>query len=89
MREVDEWANDATNQQTGTLRDSERYDRRRRGHRRGSRRNEIVKLAMKTKIRDAWDEIREQRRIEQRMWRQLRPKLIEKRKENEFNEMWE
>ena len=54
----------------------------------GSRKNEIVRLAMKSKIKDSWDEIREQKRIEQQIWRQLRPKLREKGKENEYNRIW-
>ena len=48
----------------------------------------MIKLAMKSKMRDTWDELREQKRIEQHMWRQLRPKLREKGKENRFNEIW-
>ena len=55
----------------------ERYDGRRR-RQQGSRQSEIVTLAMKSKVKDAWENIREQKRIEQQMWRRLRPKLRDK-----------
>ena len=43
---------------------------------------------MKTKIEDAWNEIKKERREEQEQWRQLRPKLREKRKEEAYNDIW-
>ena len=55
---------------------------------RDSRRNGIVRLAMKSKIKDAWECLRKEKREEQRMWRQLRPKLRERGKVNEYNDIW-
>ena len=43
---------------------------------------------MKSKIRDTWEELRGLKKIEQQMWRQLKPKLREKGMENKFNEIW-
>ena len=85
----DEWQS----AQSGTpqlSRDVSRGDRTtiRRRQQQGSRKNEIINLAMKSKVKDAWECIRREKRNEQQMWRQLRPKLRDRRKENEYNKIW-
>ena len=57
-------------------------------HRRGSRRDTIVKLTMKAKIKDAWSSLRKERYEEQMQWRELRRVLQEKNKVQAYNVIW-
>ena len=85
----DEWQS-AQSGNPQLSRDVSRGDRTtiRRRQQQGSRKNEIINLAMKSKVKDAWECIRREKRNEQQMWRQLRPKLRDRRKENEYNKIW-
>ena len=52
------------------------------------RRDEIVRMTMQTKIRDAWGSLRKERHEEQVMWREVRRKLQEQHKVMIFNFIW-
>ena len=45
-------------------------------------------MAIKSKVEDPWECIGREKRNEQQMWRQLWPKLRDRRKENEYNKIW-
>ena len=49
-------------------------------------RDTIVAMTMKTKIRDAWNEIRKERHEERLLWRELETMLRSRGKTEEYNE---
>ena len=51
-------------------------------------RDTIVAMTMKTKIRDAWNEIRKQRHEEKIIWRELRAALHSRENTEEYNAAW-
>ena len=51
-------------------------------------RDAIVAMTMKTKIRDAWNEMRKERHEERILWRELETTLRSRGKTEEYNEAW-
>ena len=53
-----------------------------------SKRKTIIKLSMKEKLADAWRNLRKEKCEEQKMWRELKGVLRQKRRKNEYNRVW-